>query len=691
MPPPTGDARRAHPPDDATLPPSAAGNAPDGATVPLTPDVPPELVNHPRYRVLRLLGQGGMGAVYLAEHLVMGRRVALKTISAQLLSNRDAVARFHREVRAAARLVHPNIVTAFDAEQAGGLHFLVMEYVDGASVADFAKRKGALAVDQACAIVSQAAVGLQHAHEQGLIHRDVKPANLMLTRKGQVKVLDFGLAQFTRHDDPAADAAHTTTGAVMGTADYIAPEQTSSSRKVDIRADIYSLGCTLYTLLAGRVPFPDGTVIDKCIHHATDEPTPLASLRPGMPAGLAEVVGKMMAKKPEDRYQVPADVVRALRPFTARGAAPAPPAEDKTEPFAEVVAAARTAKPPRGGKRRTNMANVAGIAMLAVVGLVALLIGGKVIATFLVGGNDAGPVTAKTAPAPTVKQKEPEKPPEYSVAWSGKGPTHALVAPEHTIPGAVLDFKEIEAASLKEFRDWQAALAPDYRLSFLGNRAGVGPPLFNGVAVHERVPLPVRVFVGLTDKESEVNHESFKKEKTPPHLMMHSSYAEAGKFRHSQLWADGGGYVWYGSLENIKQIVKDNTGAQRPYAMDWAAAGNDQLFAVFGTHEKGEWKMYYSLTRDEALATAADYRDRGWRPDAIAPYFDGERYRFMMVVRDNPGPVDWHLQMDMTLPDYKKASAEEKSRGRFPLQVVSYGDEAAVKYAALWVRYKIVD
>src|SRR5262249_20575786 len=159
---------------------------------------------------------------------------------------------------------------------------------------------------------AQAALGLQHAHEQGLIHRDIKPGNLMLTRKGQVKVCDFGLACFTQPHDPAAEVGLTASGAVLGTADYIAPEQTSSSRKVDVRADVYSLGCTLCFLLAGRVPFPDGTAIDKFIHHATNEPASLSGLRPALPAALVRVVEKMMAKRPEDRYQTPAEVCQAL-------------------------------------------------------------------------------------------------------------------------------------------------------------------------------------------------------------------------------------------------------------------------------------------------------------------------------------------------------------------------------------------
>jgi tRNA A-37 threonylcarbamoyl transferase component Bud32 len=699
MSPLPGDPRRAPSSEDATLPPSAAGSKPAGAapgalTVPVVPDLPPELVNHPRYRVLKLLGQGGMGAVYLAEHLVMGRRVALKTISTHFLANREAVARFHREVRAAAKLVHPNIVTAFDAEQAGNLHFLVMEYVDGASVADYARRKKPLPVDQACAIVSQAALGLQHAHEQGLIHRDVKPANLMLTRKGQVKVLDFGLAQFTRHEDSFTDAARTATGAVMGTADYIAPEQTSSSRKVDIRADIYSLGCTLYYLLAGRVPFPDGTVIDKCIHHATDTPTPLASLRTELPAGVVEVVEKMMAKRPEDRYQAPIDVVRGLRPFTGRDTAPstvpaaaAPPgaAEDWTQRLGGEPAPKEAAKPGKGEKRRNRVLIAAGAGALAVAGLIAVLL-------LVLGRGSSGAVTQKAAAPSPPPRDQGGKAPAWSVTWSGKGPTHPLVAPEHNIK-SILDFKEIEGATLTEFRQWQTGLPQGYRLSFLSNRVGIGPPLFNGVAVHDRVAVPTRVFISLNDDEAAKVGERLKAEGVDLDYRVHCAYSENGQYRHSMLWApdSGDGYFWFGSFDFVKgKVSEEKAGHHRPYALDAVVKGDDRIYSAFGTGEGGvDWKAFFNLTGDDLLARVEEHRTKGWRPDVLAPHWDGERFRFMLVVRANPEPVDWRLQFDMSLQDYQKASAEERGRGRFPLKVTSYGDEAAVKYAALWVRYRI--
>jgi serine/threonine protein kinase len=239
------------------------------------PAMPRELVDHPRYRVLALVGQGGMGAVYKAEHRRMERLVALKVINPALLRNPNTVSRFQQEVRAAAKLTHPNIVTAYDADQAGELRFLVMEFVEGQTLADVVRDRGALPVAEACEYARQGALGLQHLHESGLIHRDVKPHNLMLTPGGVIKLLDCGLVRIAADTEAEQLAGEcplnpslTVAGAVMGTADYIAPEQIADSRTADIRADIYSLGCTLFHLLAGRPPFFDDLPADKFKHHA---------------------------------------------------------------------------------------------------------------------------------------------------------------------------------------------------------------------------------------------------------------------------------------------------------------------------------------------------------------------------------------------------------------------------------------
>ena len=236
---------------------------------------------------LEMLGAGGMGAVYRARHLLMERDVALKVINPALMGSSTMVERFRREVKTAARLTHPNIVTAHDAEQAGGWHFLVMEYVPGISLARLVAEKGRLSLTDACDYARQVALGLEHAHEHGMVHRDIKPQNLMLTPAGQVKILDFGLSRLGNEESSgltATGAAEqgglaagslTQAGCVMGTPDYIAPEQARDAHSADIRADIYSLGCTLYHLLAGKPPFPNGTDFDKVLAHL-DLPRPAA-------------------------------------------------------------------------------------------------------------------------------------------------------------------------------------------------------------------------------------------------------------------------------------------------------------------------------------------------------------------------------------------------------------------------------
>jgi serine/threonine protein kinase len=285
---------------------------------PTEPALPPELVNHPRYRILRVLGVGGMGTVYQAEHRVMERCVALKVIRTDLTSNAGAVERFRREVKAAAKLNHPNIVDAFDAEQVGNLHLLVMEYVEGSDLARVVAERGPLPVVEACNYVSQAALGLQHAFERGMIHRDIKPQNLMLTGGPDtppecrtVKILDFGLARFAT----TTGGGDTASGTLLGTVDFMAPEQADDAHRVDIRADVYSLGCTLYYLLAGRPPFPVGTLVQKVMCHVERTPPPLTNFRSDLAPELLDVIGKLLAKKPEDRYQTPAEVVQALAPF----------------------------------------------------------------------------------------------------------------------------------------------------------------------------------------------------------------------------------------------------------------------------------------------------------------------------------------------------------------------------------------
>ena len=311
-------------------------------------ELPEELVQHPRYRVLELLGKGGMGNVYKAEHTLMNRSVALKVINRQLVQNGQAAERFRREVQSAAQLAHPNIVTAHDAEQAGDMHFLVMEYVPGDTLSDVVKRDAPLDISLACDYIQQAAQGLQHAHEKGMVHRDIKPHNLMVTSDGQIKILDFGLATLTVETTSSEDNSQTShastdhripsnltsAGSMMGTPDFVSPEQSRDARAADIRSDIYSLGCTFYYLLTGRPPFSEGSALERIKAHSEQEAESIENVRDDVPPELAEILRRMMTKAPAQRFQTPAEIADALAPFV--DAHRTTPAQDRVPETANV-------------------------------------------------------------------------------------------------------------------------------------------------------------------------------------------------------------------------------------------------------------------------------------------------------------------------------------------------------------------
>lgn len=290
---------------------------------------------------LNKIGEGGMGHVFKARQRPFDRIVALKVLRRECLDNGKALQRFQREIRAVGDLHHPHIVRAYDADVCNGLHFIVMEHIEGVDLARMVKRQGPLAIEPALDFIRQAALGLQHAHDRGMVHRDIKPANLLVAqdtgstrsrantkfRWGMVKILDLGLA---RRSDPR-EASLTMHGSVMGTPDFIAPEQALNPHTCDSRADLYSLGCTLYYLIGGRIPFPRGGVTEKLLNHQMHEPEPLAVVRRArlmqeavktgkridesfyeIPEAVDAVVRKLMAKKPEYRFQTPLELARHI-------------------------------------------------------------------------------------------------------------------------------------------------------------------------------------------------------------------------------------------------------------------------------------------------------------------------------------------------------------------------------------------
>jgi eukaryotic-like serine/threonine-protein kinase len=278
-------------------------------------DVPKQLG---QYQLLEKLGQGGMGTVYKAFHTKLKRIVAIKVLTARRLDDSRAVARFQREMEAVGGLDHPNIVRAHDAGEADGQHFLVMEFVEGVNLSRLVRACGPLSVADACEIIRQAAIGLHSAHQHDLVHRDVKPSNLMLTPQGTVKVLDLGLARLRSEGLTEGDV--TGTGQIVGSPDFMAPEQGLDPRDADAHTDVYSLGCTLYFLLTGKPPFADrrqDTFLRKVMAHANEEIAPIEQQRTDVPAELASLLGRMLAKNPAERPGSMADVSEALGPLAA--------------------------------------------------------------------------------------------------------------------------------------------------------------------------------------------------------------------------------------------------------------------------------------------------------------------------------------------------------------------------------------
>ncbi|OAI55098.1 hypothetical protein AYO44_02870 [Planctomycetaceae bacterium SCGC AG-212-F19] len=283
-----------------------------------------------KYRILERLGTGGMALVYLCEDPIMQRRVAVKVLPNARAQDVEYLKRFKREARVAGALDDPHIVRTFDVDHDGKVNFMVMEYVDGALLYDIVQQFGPMDTTRAAHYIRQAALGLQHAHEAGMVHRDIKPSNLILDRAGTLKVLDMGLAR-----NFMDESEEVLTRGVLGTPDYLAPEQSVDSHNVDIRADLYSLGCTFYYILTGSPPFPEGTVAQKLLWHQTRPPTAVRSFRPEVPEGLAAIVHRLLAKDRAQRYQTPGEVVAALEPFTKE---PIPPPPEEEMPQLSIAA-----------------------------------------------------------------------------------------------------------------------------------------------------------------------------------------------------------------------------------------------------------------------------------------------------------------------------------------------------------------
>lgn len=368
-----------------------------------------------KYKVLERLGSGGMGQVFLCEHKLMRRRVAIKVLPTAKAEDPVAKERFYREARAVAALDHPNVVRAFDVDQDGALHFLVLEHVDGSSLQDIIKKYGPMDPLRACHYIHQAAVGLDYAHQvAGIIHRDIKPGNIVVDRTGVVKILDMGLAKFFRDDGDAL--THKFDDNVLGTADYLAPEQALDSSAVDVRADIYSLGATFYFMLAGNPPFPAGSAAQKLVWHQMKEPTSLKALRAELSDDIVAIVERMMKKIPDQRYTLPSEVAIALSPLTSVPIPPPPDHEMPQHSLAALAGVAPTGTNPRAAAAR-QPGNPRGSSVISVAASSAIIPR---------PGSDLFPVSPPPSmPRMSAPADEPLRQPTldnpFSVLLSGKG------------------------------------------------------------------------------------------------------------------------------------------------------------------------------------------------------------------------------------------------------------------------------
>jgi serine/threonine protein kinase len=435
----------------------------------------PELTRIGPYEVVAKLSRGGMGTVYKAVHPKLQRTVAIKILPAGRMQEAGAVARFEREMKVIGGLVHRNIVAATDAGEVDGMHYLVMEYVDGVDLSTLVRRVGPLAAADACEIIRQAALGLKEAHERGIIHRDIKPSNLMLTDEGTpdaepiVKVLDFGLARLAPIE--AEPDELTIAGQIMGTLQYMAPEQCASIRDVDARADIYSLGATLYRLLSGDAPFSDGrfdSPLALVAALANESPASLATLRGDLPPRLVAIVERMMAKDPAARFVALDEVLAALAPFskgaqlgdlleTGRQTASSPGRPEVRAPRSAAVGDG--AKPQAaGGNRGRGLGR-----MLLLSGGILLVTATAIVAFQSLRGDRAATSSPAGASQLTDADRELFERNRRAAEWLSSinarfgvltpGGTHLLVSPGDPLPTGAIQIQTIDLNQQTKVRD----------------------------------------------------------------------------------------------------------------------------------------------------------------------------------------------------------------------------------------------
>jgi serine/threonine protein kinase len=648
---------------------------------------PLELGRLGHYQVRKVLGSGGMGVVFQAYDADLQRLVALKTTLPAAAEHPSAKQRFLREARATAAIKHDHIVTIYHVGEDRGVAYLAMEFLEGESLDQRLRRQGRLPWREALRIARETAQGLAAAHKHGLIHRDIKPGNIWLESRSEgrgtrdetrpaahavvgprpsplparVKILDFGLVL------PTADNANLTqSGAIVGTPAFMAPEQ-CRGQTVDARADLFSLGCVLYRMVTGEAPFRGTHPISTLIAVATSTPRPPQALDPKLPPAACALIMRLLSKDPADRPPSAAAVIEAIEAIEQGRAQPAAP----------------TWRPRRP----------AGWAIAAVLACVLGLAGWWTWAGLPpYDSSTAGPAAKPDDDRGDVLADRAVK----AVSWSRAEPK-GLYADGARALSDVVDFAELVGGTSEELRDWHAKLDAKYRIAVVSSRKGAGPTLFNAVAVETKTPLASRVQIGIDQPTTDRTYWPYEADGWRLIAICANLSADQKdpSWSNTLLWAKCDDKPktqmnWYGPLpEIIEQINLKKRERYRTIYLSGPVFPEVQRYNTVMCPGHGRaWETQYALTSDELHATIEDCKRKGWRPDVIAPHWVDARLRHMLVVVDNSDQVDWRFRMDMSRADYQKESAQQKRAGLFPLGLVSYGHDAEIRYAAIFVRYR---
>jgi hypothetical protein len=613
------------------------------------------------YQLRRILGSGGMGIVFEAYDPQLDRLVALKTMLPAQAANPAARQRFLREARAAAALKHDHIVTIYQVGEDRGIAYLAMELLEGETLAQRLDREGRLPIPMLLRIARECAEALAAAHARGLIHRDIKPANIWLEEMGdgrapKAKLLDFGLAR-----TPGDPAPLTLSGAIVGTPAYMAPEQLLG-QPVDAGADLFSLGCVIYRLATGEAPFKAAHWVSTLIAIATTNPRPPQDLDPDLPSPLCDLILRLLAKRPVERPESAPNVVDRIRAL---------------ERGMDLGRGASTSAPRRFARPM----------WLTATALVAGLLGWAAYHGWPVRPDDGAGKTEgshKAVPADEALAK--------TVAGSGEGPTR-VHADHCRALEEVLDFRELIGASPAELRDWHAGLGTDFRLAFVTCRRGSGPAMLNAVANRSKMPYPVHVEFELTSEQAIDEAMNRYREEDGFSLMDHCTYPhEKTGWAQARIWIKNGVKFlsWDGGLLDLKLRFAQQKGiGRRARCVQWLAGDPWPYQAICADDDEGRgWEVSYSLSPAELLRAVQRQEHKRWRPDLVVPFWDSEQLRFLMIAVENADGPDWRFRMDMSRAEYEDESKQQKQHGLFPLSIVSYGHDDAVRYAAVFVRYR---